>query len=52
MQKYGSLQNILETDPDDIARFLAADDDLGLMVKEQIEEYLGNHSDSAASEPD
>jgi excinuclease ABC subunit C len=52
MQKYGSLQNILEIDPVDIARFLAADDDLGVMVKEQIEEYLGNHSDSAGSEPD
>ncbi|MBN1647325.1 MAG: excinuclease ABC subunit UvrC [Spirochaetales bacterium] len=42
MQRYGSLQKILESKAEDIARILAADDELGIMVKEQIEEYLGS----------
>ena len=41
MQKYGSLNNILNADASAIAKYLNADDDLGVMVKEQVEEYLG-----------
>lgn len=40
MQEYGSLQVISETEPGDIARLLAVDDEIGVMVKEQVEEYL------------
>ncbi len=44
MEKFGSLTGIRDSDPEDIARVLAADDSLGIMVKEQIEEYLAGET--------